>query len=253
MIKLIEIKNRKNNTLRGILTLPNNIENPFIVLNLHGFGGNMSGYKYSHTHLSRVLESNGFGCIRFDFYGCGESDGEFEEMTFTGLIEDTIDVYNWLINSKITSPNHIILSGHSMGGYVASCVAPKIQPIGLILMCPGAGMWDGCRERSDELKKQSIQYVNMEGLKFNIDFNYDLYNYEPFSNSKGYNKDVLIIRGTEDNLVDDVTCQSYLNCYENQKTTYIQIEGGNHNFSSIEARSKCEDAIIKFCRLVSNK
>ena len=52
MIKFTEIKNRKNNTLRGILTLPNNIENPFIVLNLHGFGGNMSGYKYSHTHLS---------------------------------------------------------------------------------------------------------------------------------------------------------------------------------------------------------
>ena len=165
MIKFTEIKNRKNNTLRGILNLPNNIENPFIVLNLHGFGGSMSGYKYSHTHLSRVLESNDFGCIRFDFYGCGESDGEFEDMTFTGLIEDTIDVYNWLINSKITTPNHIILSGHSMGGYVASCVAPKIQPIGLILMCPGAGMWDGCRERSDELKKQSIQYVNMEGLK----------------------------------------------------------------------------------------
>ena len=31
MIKFTEIKNRKNNTLRGILNLPNNIENPFIV------------------------------------------------------------------------------------------------------------------------------------------------------------------------------------------------------------------------------
>ncbi len=103
MIKLVEIKNRKNKTLRGVLTLPNNIENPFIVLNLHGFGGSMSGYKYAHTHLSRVLDSNGFGCARFDFYGCGESDGEFEEMTFTGLIEDTIDMYNWLIDSKITT------------------------------------------------------------------------------------------------------------------------------------------------------
>ena len=253
MIKLIEIKNRKNNTLRGVLTLPDNIENPFIVLNLHGFGGSMSGYKYSHTHLSRVLESNGFGCIRFDFYGCGESDGEFEEMTITGVIEDTIDVYNWLISSKVTSPNRIILSGHSMGGYVASCVAPKLQPIGLILMCPGAGMWYGCRERSDELKKQSIQYVNMEGLKFNIDFNYDLYNYEPFSSSTGYSKDVLIIRGSEDKLVSDSIFQSYLNCYESKKTTYIQIEGGDHNFSSIKTRCECEDAIINFCNLINNK
>ena len=56
MIKFTEIKNRKNNTLRGILNLPNNIENPFIVLNLHGFGGSMSGYKYSHTHLSSLMD-----------------------------------------------------------------------------------------------------------------------------------------------------------------------------------------------------
>ena len=213
MVKLIEIKNRKNKILRGVLTLPDNIENPLIVLNLHGFGGSMSGYKYAHTHLSRVLESDGFGCARFDFYGCGESDGEFEEMTFTGLIEDTIDVYNYLIDSKVTTADRIILSGHSMGGYVASCVAPKLQPIGLILMCPGGGMWYGCKERADGLKAQSMQYADMEGLKFNIDFNYDLYNYEPFSNAMGYDKDVIIIRGTKDKLVDDRACQAYLNCY----------------------------------------
>ena len=34
--------------------------------------------------------------MRFDFYGCGESDGEFDEMTFTGLLEDAEDVYAWL-------------------------------------------------------------------------------------------------------------------------------------------------------------
>lgn len=37
-------------------------------------------------------------------------------MTFTGLIEDAIDMYNWLIDSKITTSDRIILSGHSMGG-----------------------------------------------------------------------------------------------------------------------------------------
>ena len=253
MIKLVEIKNRKNKTLRGVLTLPDDIENPFIVLNLHGFGGSMSGYKYAHTHLSRVLDSNGFGCARFDFYGCGESDGEFEEMTFTGLIEDTIDMYNWLIDSKITTSDKIILSGHSMGGYVAACTAPKLQPIALILMCPGAGMWYGCKERADELKNKSIQYANMEGLKFNIDFNYDLYNYEPFSSAMGYDNDVLIIRGTEDKLVDNRTCQAYLDCYNSDKTTYIEIEGGDHNFANIKAKSECENAIIDFCKLINNK
>lgn len=253
MVKLIEIKNRKNKILRGVLTLPDNIENALIVLNLHGFGGSMSGYKYAHTHLSRVLESNGFGCARFDFYGCGESDGEFEEMTFTGLIEDAIDMYNYLVDCKLTTADRIILSGHSMGGYVASCVAPKLQPIGLILMCPGGGMWYGCKERADGLKAQSMQYADMEGLKFNIDFNYDLYNYEPFSNAMGYDKNVVIIRGTEDKLVDNRACQAYLNCYNSDKSIYVEIEGGDHNFANIKSKKECEDAIINFCKLINSK
>ena len=34
MVKLIEINNRKNKVLRGVLTLPDNIENPIVVLKL---------------------------------------------------------------------------------------------------------------------------------------------------------------------------------------------------------------------------
>ena len=44
MVKLIEINNRKNKMLRGVLTLPDNIEDPIVVLNLHGFAGDKSGY-----------------------------------------------------------------------------------------------------------------------------------------------------------------------------------------------------------------
>ena len=140
MIRYTEIKNRKNHTLRAMLNLPDGVSHPPVVLNLHGFGGSLSGYKYAHTHLARVLEANGIACLRFDFYGCGESDGEFEEMTFTGLLEDTQDVYEWLKGQDFVDTDKIILSGQSMGGFVAATAAPKLNPYGLILMCPGAGM-----------------------------------------------------------------------------------------------------------------
>ena len=140
-----------------------------------------------------------------------------------------------------------------MGGYVASYAAPMLQSIGIILMCPGGGMWYGCKERADGLKAQSMQYADMEGLKFNIDFNYDLYNYEPFSNAMGYDKDVVIIRGTEDKLVDNRACQAYLNCYNSDKSIYVEIEGGDHNFANIKSKKECEDAIINFCKLINSK
>ena len=96
MVRYIEVENRKGKILRGFLNLPDGVAHPPVVLNLHGFGGSLSGYKYAHTHLARTLEAEGIACMRFDFYGCGESDGEFDEMTFTGLLEDAEDVYAWL-------------------------------------------------------------------------------------------------------------------------------------------------------------
>ena len=48
----------------------------------------------------------------------------------------------------------------------------------------------------------------MEGLKFGLDFNYDLAIFL-FEDAKGYDGKVLILRGTEDNLVDDKTCETY--------------------------------------------
>lgn len=249
MVQLIEIKNRNGKTLRGVFTLPEGEKKPMVVLNLHGFTGSMSGHKYAHTHLSRELEKEGIGCLRFDFYGCGESDGEFDEMTFTSTIEDTEDVYAWLKQQNNIDTEKIVLSGQSMGGLVAAVTAPRIQPYALILMCPGAGMWYGCKERADQLKAQGITYGDIGGLKFGLNFNYDLANYHPFEDAKGYHGPVLILRGTKDELVDDKTCETYLDLYQNEKEKeYIRIEDGDHNFASIPARASCEKAILNFAK-----
>lgn len=245
MIKLVEIKNRKGNILRGIISLPDGIEKPSVVLNLHGFGGTLSGHRSSHTHLSRVLAKSNIGCARFDFYGNGESDGEFEEMTFTSLLEDTEDIYNWLKDQEFVDKDKIILSGHSMGGFVAASSAPKLKPFGLMLLSPGAGMWYGCKERSDELRNQGIEFGDMEGLKINVEFNYDLAKYNPFEDAKGYDGPVLIVRGTADPLVSNEICEQYMDLYK-EKKDYIQIEGANHNFASIPARAACEAAVLEF-------
>ena len=92
----VSMENRVGCTLRGIVTLPETNEPVPFVLNLHGFAGSASGYKYLHTHMARMLADHGVGCARFDFYGCGESDGEFSDMTFDGLHSDAADLYAWV-------------------------------------------------------------------------------------------------------------------------------------------------------------
>ena len=106
--------------------------------------------------MSRALAKQGIGSVRFSFYGNGESDGEFEDMSFDGLYEDTEDIFAWAAKQPYVDAEKIFLSGQSMGGYIAASCGPKIQPYGLILLCPGAGMGFGCAQNADAVMLQDV-------------------------------------------------------------------------------------------------
>ena len=86
MTKQVEITNRDGHILRGIVNIPEDGTRFPAIVNVHGFTGNKSGYKSIYTHTARLLAEHGFASVRFDLYGNGESDGEFEDMTFTGAL-----------------------------------------------------------------------------------------------------------------------------------------------------------------------
>ena len=143
MIKQVELTNRSGHVLRGIVDIPDEGSRFPAIVNVHGFTGNKSGYKNSYTQTARFLAKHGFASVRFDLFGNGESDGEFEDMTFTGILEDIEDIINWTKQQDFADPEKVILSGQSMGGYAAATAAPRVNPYALILMCPGAGMSPG--------------------------------------------------------------------------------------------------------------
>lgn len=248
MIKMIAIENRSGHTLRGILNLPDacleGAKVP-VIMNLHGFGGNKCGYKNLHVQQARALEAHGAAFVRFDFYGNGESDGEFEDMTFTGLLKDAEDIYNWIKEQEWADAEQIILSGHSMGGYVASTIAPRLKPAKVILQAPGAAMWIGGLERVQAMEEKGIFSADVEGLCFSTTFNKTMHPYEPFEAAKGYEGPVLLIKGSEDKMVYEEICEKYLAVY-GDNCTFALVEGGNHNFTSIPNRKFVEDAMLRF-------
>lgn len=243
----ISMQNRKGHTLRGIATLPDCPGKVPCVLLLHGFTGNVYGYKGLNTRIARDLAQAGIGCVRFDFYGNGESDGEFEDMIFTGLYEDAEDMFNWMKQQPFANPNQLYLSGQSMGGYVAASCAPKINPKGLILLCPGAGMWFGAAQRADAIVEKGQDWFDLEGLKYMMAFNYDLAGHPaPYEEAKGYEGPALIIRASDDKLVDDTVCQTYAKGYIQPEL--VTAEGGGHNFTSIPVRKTVTENMIAFVK-----
>ncbi len=243
----VSFENRNGHTLRGFATLPDGVEKAPCVLMLHGFTGNAYGHKGMNTQIARGLADQGIACVRFDFYGNGESDGEFEDFTFTGLYEDTEDMFAWMSKQSFVDPENLYLSGQSMGGYVAASCAPRIHPKGLLLLCPGAGMWFGCAQRADAVVDMGQDWVDLEGLKYNMAFNYDMAKHPiPFEEAKGYEGPAFIVRASDDQLVDERTVQTYAGCYNEVET--MTTDGGGHNFTSIPARQALIQAMSAFIK-----
>lgn len=73
-------------TIRGILHTPEHQKNksqdqiPGLVL-CHGFTGNKIGLHRLFVKAARYFSHLGFAVLRFDFSGCGDSDGNYEDIT----------------------------------------------------------------------------------------------------------------------------------------------------------------------------
>ena len=53
-------------------------------------------------------------------------------------------------------------------------------------------------------------YADMEGLCYKMAFNYEMAKHpDPFTEAKGYNGPVLLLRADDDRLVDEGTCSRY--------------------------------------------
>lgn len=114
MTKLVEFKNQNGETLRGLLDKANSQKG---VVFLHGFEGTTVKTKFKNIVDKLKGKANLF---RFDFSGCGLSDGKFEDMTVEKSkkeLEKAVKV----LKRECPKVKKISLVAHSFG----SCVALK--------------------------------------------------------------------------------------------------------------------------------
>ncbi|PIB32333.1 osmotically inducible protein C [Gaetbulibacter sp. 5U11] len=123
-IQKINFTNAEGQQLVGRLELPVNQHPHNFVIFAHCFtcNKNLSAVK----NITRELTSNGFGVLRFDFTGLGESEGDFENTNFSGNVDDLISASNYLKENH-TAPT--LLIGHSLGGAAVIFAASKIDSV----------------------------------------------------------------------------------------------------------------------------
>ncbi len=115
----------------SILTAPENVTDRVAVL-CHGFLSSKTST--TNNTLTRMLTERGIATFRFDFFGQGESQGPFEELTNTLAVEQAIAALE-LVKQK--GYRRIGLMGSSFGGLVAILTAAKRTDLAcLALKCP---------------------------------------------------------------------------------------------------------------------
>jgi len=117
MTRLIEFKNKNNDLLRGILSLDNPSNNKGVIF-LHGFERTATTEK-KFKKLSDELARKHITSFRFDYTGCGLSDGDFRYTTVQKMTDDLQEALKTFKHKS--NIEEIITVAHSL----SSCTISK--------------------------------------------------------------------------------------------------------------------------------
>ncbi len=140
--------------LLGVLHTPDAGEmRPAALVCLHGWAGYRIGPHQMFTKLARMACDQGFPCLRFDFRGRGDSEGEAKRTTLTTMIEDALAATE-MVCAEV-GVERVALIGDCSGSEVAIGAAPLDARIGALVLW-SAPIVGGKRSEAEAAKRRSI-------------------------------------------------------------------------------------------------
>jgi pimeloyl-ACP methyl ester carboxylesterase len=128
---------------------------------LPGYASDMEGGKASA--LDSWAEAQGRSMLRFDYGGCGASDGEFEDQTLETWRDDALAMID-----HVAPPGPLVLIGSSMGGWLmllAALARPeRVAALVGIAAAPDFTSWGySDAQKAELLAKGRIEEPNPHG------------------------------------------------------------------------------------------
>jgi len=240
-------KNSKGDNLVGILTLLNEDKNSPIVIVCHGFSSNKEG---SAHKVSTALNKEGLNTFRFDFWGHGESDGNFSDITISEGVDDILSAIKHLSQNNYSN---IGLLGTSYGGacaIMASSKTDKLKALGL--RSPVADYFErakmimSSKEIAEWQNKGYQVYTNSKGIELKLNYSF----YDDFQNNKGFDVassikiPTCIVHGDKDERVPLVLSEKLSKLIPNNELHIIP--GADHRYTDVVLDDQAISYLAKF-------
>ncbi len=202
--------------------------------------------------LAEELAEEGHVSIRFDFTGTWESKGTIEDYTVSQQLKDIENVIAYMLKER--KYTHILLGGHSRGGFVSILYAARDPKISMVLgiMSPYGiirtvnenkiGRWerDGFRisfrdiPESKEKREFKVPYWHVEDAK----------QYDALREIKKLHAPLILIAGEKDNVIPPEDVRLIFE-RANEPKRLVEMKGIGHDYRRVpEEIKEVNSAII---------
>jgi len=185
------------------------------------------------VNISRTLAQAGFGVLRFDFTGLGESEGDFADTNFSGNVEDLVEAARFL-EENYEAPT--LLVGHSLGGSAVIFAAAQLDSVRAVttIGAPSdpAHVQRLLKDSREEIIKNGKATVNLEGRDFTIkkQFLDDLESQNLAEIIHRFEKSLLIMHSPQDQTVEIMNAEKLYKAARHPKS-FITLDGADHLLS----------------------
>tara|TARA_R110001583_G_scaffold165427_2_gene318119 strand:+ start:414 stop:1763 length:1350 start_codon:yes stop_codon:yes gene_type:complete len=229
--KLI-ISNEKGQQLNAFLELPANQKPNYYAIFAHCF--TCSSSLGAVKNISRTLTNYGFGVVRFDFTGLGQSEGEFADSHFSANVSDLVAVSKYL-ESHYAAPT--LLVGHSLGGAAIISAAAQLDHVKAIATIGAPATVSHVKHlfshNIDDLRDKGDVEINIGGRPFKINSEF-VANFDKTdlpSIIKKLRKPILILHSPTDKIVGINNAEQIYHNAHHPKS-FVTLDNADHLLSN---------------------
>lgn len=224
----VTFSNSRGIELVGQLEMPTNQRPHNFVLFAHCFTCNKNFTAVKN--ISAALTAKGFGVLRFDFTGLGESEGSFADTNFSGNVEDLLSAAEYLKqNHKPPS----LLIGHSLGGAAVLYAAAELESVTAVATLGAPSTVEHVqhllKENMEAIESEGLATVNIGGRPFTIkkQFVEDLKTKNLREILRNFNRSLLILHSPQDEIVEIKNAEELYMAARHPKS-FISLDGADH-------------------------